>query len=259
MEKIFTAATIEEAKEMAVKEFGKAEEKITFEVIEEPKKGIFGKVKGEAKVKAEYVPTKTDVAKDYVTNVLAAMGFENIVISVEENEEGASFEVNAEGFEELIDKKPEFVDSLQYLTSLACNKLDKDYFRINIDCNGFRERRKAQLEELARKIAQKVKKSGRSTALEPMNPHERRIIHSTVAEIEGVESKSKGEEPYRKVIISSTTPRKYGKGGYKKHGRKSSHPKKEFDISTSFEKDYKKPKPEDELNLGSGVYGKIDI
>ena len=259
MKKIFTASTVEEAKEIAVKEFGKSEDKITFEVIEEPKKGLFGKIKGEAKVEAEYNPTKTDVAVEYLENVISAMGIENVSISVEENEESASLEISGEGFEQLIADKPEVMDSLQYLASLACNKLDKEYYRINLDCNGFREKRKAQLEELARKIAQKVKKSGRSTALEPMNPYERRIIHSAVAEIEGVESKSKGEEPYRKVIISSTNPKKFNKGGYKKHGKRNSRPKKEFDISTSFEKDYKKPKPEDELNLGSGVYGKIDI
>lgn len=261
MKQIFTAASVEEAKLLASKEFNADVEKISFTVIEEPKKGLFGKIKGEAKVEAEYSETKVDAAKKYIENVLNAMGIENVVFSEEEIEGGMLLEVNGDGFEEMIDKKPELVDSLQYLASLACNKLDGDYYRISIDCNGFREKRKKELEELAEKIAGGVKKTGRSSALEPMNPYERRIVHSVVANIEGVVSKSKGEEPYRKVIISSTEPRKYNdRGGYKKKGgRRNSRPKKAFDISTSFEKDYKKPKPEDELNLGSGLYGKIDI
>lgn len=262
MKKIFNAATVEEARELAAKEFEVSEELISFTVIEEPKKGLFGKIKGEAKVEAEYTaPSKADAAVSYIKKVLAAMGIENVTAQVEEIEGGAALEVNGDGFEELINGKPELVDSLQYLSSLACNKLGGDYYRINIDCNGFRERRKAELEELAKKIANGVKKTGRSSALEPMNPYERRIVHSVVAEIDGVVSKSKGEEPYRKVIISSTAPRKYNdRGGYKKRGgRRRQSPKKEFDISTSFEKDYKKPKPEDDLNLGSGLYGKIEF
>ena len=102
-----------------------------------------------------------------------------------------------------------------------------------------------------------------SSALEPMNPYERRIIHAAVSEIEGVTSQSKGEEPWRKVIISSTTPRKYdNRGGYKKNGGRrrnnNNRRSKGFDITTSFEKDYKKPKPEDTMK-DSGLYSKIEF
>lgn len=262
MKKIFTAATVAEAKAQAEKEFEVSEDKITFNILEEPKKGLFGKIKGEAKVEAEYIETKTDVASKYIKNVLNAMGIENVTIVPSEIDGGVQFEVNGDGLEELIGKKGEMLDSLQYLASLASNKLDREYFRISIDSNGFRARRKEQLEELARKIAEKVKKSGRSSALEPMNPYERRIIHAAVSEIEGVQSQSKGEEPYRKVIISSTTPRKYDdRGGYKKNrGRRNGGRRqpKAFDITTSFEKDYKKPKPEDTMT-GSGLYSKIEF
>lgn len=268
MKQVFTAATVEEAKLSAVKEFGVNEEKITFTVLEEPKKGIFGKVKGEAKVEAEYTETKTDIAVKYIKNVLTTMSVENVTVEVTEVENGASLEINGDGFEELIGKKGELLDSLQYLASLVSNRLDREYFRISTDCNGFRERRKVQLEELAKKIALNVKKNGRSSSLEPMNPYERRIIHAAVSEIEGVTSQSKGEEPYRKVIISSTTPRKYddNRGGYKKGGkgrrnggRKNgvSH-SKGFDFTTSFEKEYKKPKPEDSMK-GAGLYSKIEF
>ena len=117
MKKIFIAATVEEAKQAAAAEFGAAESEITFEVIEEPKKGIFGKVKGEARVQAEYEPpvvlTKADVAKKYMLDVIAAMGIENAEITVSDTENGAMFEINAEGFEELIGKQGELLAAFQ--------------------------------------------------------------------------------------------------------------------------------------------------
>lgn len=266
MKKLFTAATVEEAKTQAATEFDVAEEKITFTVVEEPKKGLFGKVKGEAKVEAEYTETKTDISVKYIKSVLKAMNVENVTIETTEVENGVQLEINADGFEEMIGNKGELLDSLQYLASLVSNRLDREYFRISTDCNGFRARRKVQLEELATKIANNVKKNGRSSALEPMNPYERRIIHAAVSEIEGVTSQSKGEEPYRKVIISSTTPRKFDdRGGFRKNnnrggGRRNGGPRKQksFDITTSFEKDYKKPKPEDNMT-SAGLYSKIEF
>lgn len=270
MKQTFIASTIEEARAQAAKEFDVSEDKITFTVIEEPKKNIFGKMKGEAKVEAEYTESKTDIAVKYIKTVLGTMGITNITIEVSEIENGINLEINGDGFEELIGTKGELLDSLQYLASLVSNKVDREYFRITTDCNGFRERRKKQLEELAVKIANNVKRNGRSSALEPMNPYERRIIHAAVSEIEGVTSQSKGEEPYRKVIISSTTPRKFddrrrngGKGrrgnnNGRRGGGRPHNKSKGFDFTTSFEKEYKKPKPEDSM-LGSGLYSKIEF
>lgn len=289
MKKIFTAATIEDAKQAACAEFGASESEITFVVLEEPKKSLFGKLKVEAKVEAEYEPAaaveetpdapdapapevsavdteafsaKSEIAKNYMLSLISAMGINNSEITVTNTENGALFEISGEEFEELIGKKGELLDALQYLSSLVCNKVDRDYFRVSTDCNGFRERRKTQLEELARKIAANVKKNGRNSALEPMNPYERRIIHAAVSEIEGVTSRSTGEEPYRKVIISSTERRprnndfRGGKGG-RRGGRRDRKPRAHYDITTSFEKDYKRPKPED--NLNAGLYGKIEF
>lgn len=268
VKKEFTAPTVEEAKQAAAAEFGAPEEEITFTVLEEPKKGLFGKVKGEARVEAEYEPpvvlTKADTAKNYMLSVISAMGIEGAEIDIDEIENGAMFEIKSEEFESVIGRKGELLDALQYLSSLVCNKVDRDYYRVSTDCNGFRERRKGQLENLARKIANNVKRSGRTSALEPMNPYERRIIHAAVSEIEGVTSHSTGEEPYRKVIISSTEkkPRnergdyRGGKGG-RRGGKRDRRPREHFDITTSFEKDYKRPKPEDTLN--AGLYGKIEF
>lgn len=260
MKKVFTAATVEQAKELACNEFQADESKIIFNVIEEPKKGLFGKVKGEAKVEAEYVVTKTDVAVKYIKNVLHAMGIENVTFSISDIENGCLIDLSGDELEQAIGKKGEILDSLQYLASLVSNKIDREYFRIILDCNNFREKRKEYLENLAEKIANNVKRNGRSSALEPMNPYERRIIHAVVSEIEGVTSKSTGEDPYRKVIISSTEKRRYNDhDGYKgpRKGRRDRKPKEHFDITTSFEKDYKKPKPED--NLEAGLYGKIEF
>lgn len=271
MKQEFTAPTVEEAKALAAKEFGVSEDKIVFTVIEEAKKGFLGMGKGDAKIEAEYTETKTDITVKYIEKVLTGMGVENITIGVTEIENGISLEINGDGFEEMIGAKGELLDSLQYLVSLVCNKVDREYFRITTDSNGFRERRKQQLEELAVKIANNVKKNGRSSALEPMNPYERRIVHAAVSEIEGVTSQSKGEEPYRKVIISSTNPRRGGdrrdfkrggKGGNRRNGgrRGGRRPQSTgFDFTTSFEKEYKKPKPEEDMDLGSGLYSKIDI
>lgn len=259
--KEFTAKTVEEAKQLAVRELAVPEERLSFSVIEEPKKGLFGKTKGDARVEASYEQTKADLAKSYITDMIKDMGVENVRIEAEETEDGAKFEIIADGFEEMIGKKGELLDALQYLASLSCNKIDRDYYRISIDSCGFREKRKEYLIELTKKIAENVKKNGRTSALEPMNPYERRIVHSTVSEIEGVSSRSVGEEPYRKVLISSTEKRERrndDRRGGRKNGRRS-RPPKSFDISTSFEKDYKKPKPEDTMDLGSGLYSKIEF
>lgn len=265
MKKEFTAKTVEEAKALAVQEFGVAEDKITFTVIEEPKKGLF-LTKGEAKIEAVYEQTKEQAAAEYIIRVLNKMGFKDAAIDITPIENGALLDIKAEGFEELLGKKGEVLDSLQYLASLVSNKINRDFFRITTDCAGFREKRKQQLEELAGKIAATVKRTGRTSALEPMNPYERRIIHAKVSETEGVTSRSTGEEPYRKVIISSTEKRSGGRGynndrrgGDRRGGRRNDRkPRAHFDITTSFEKDYKKPKPEDSMK-SAGLYSKIEF
>lgn len=207
---------------------------------------------------------KTEAAVNYIVNILEKMGLENVSAVPTEADGGIIIELSADGLSDMIGKKGELLDSLQYLSSLVCNRIDREYFRITTDSCGFRARRKAQLERLAHKLATNVKKSGRTHSLEPMNPYERRIIHAAVSEVEGVTSKSVGEEPYRKVVISSTEkkPRgdfKGGKGGRRGGGRGHSKPKPHYDITTSFEKNYKKPKPEDDMDLGSGAYGKINF
>lgn len=265
MKQVFTAKTIEEAKAMAAGEFGVEESRITFNVIEEPKKSLFGKLKGEAKVEAEYVQTKAEIAAEYIKGILKNMGLDT-ELSITENEDGAVIEILGDTSGTIIGRRGETLDAVQYLASMAANRGDKEYYRISVDSCGYREKRKAILEDLAVKISKTVLRTGRTSSLEPMNPYERRIIHSAVANIEGVTSKSIGEEPYRKVVISPTNPRPKrdgGKGGYnnKRGGdrRRSGGAPRSLDMmKTSFEKEYKKPKHEDSLIQGD-LYGKIDI
>lgn len=261
MKQVFTAKSIDEAKAMAAAEFGVEESKITFTVLEEPKKGLFGIVKGEAKVEAEYEPSKAQIAADYIKGILDNMGIDSS-LNVTETEDGAVIDILGDTSGAIIGRRGETLDAIQYLASMTANKGDKEYYRINVDSCGYREKRKAILEDLAVKISKTVIRTGRTTTLEPMNPYERRIIHSAVANIEGVTSKSIGEEPYRKVSISSTNPRPRsdGKTGYKKGGKKNGEytPRSLDMMKTSFEKEYKKPKPEDDLISGD-LYGKIDI
>lgn len=265
MEKIFTAKTVDEAVAAAVSEFGAEQEKIKIEILEEPKKVFFG-MKGEAKIKAAYEPSKADKAVNYIKNILTGMGVELVDLVVTENEDGVLIDIvtEGEGDEIVIGRRGENLDALQYLTSLVCNRGSEDYFRITLDSCGYREKRKAILERLATKIAKNVARSGRSSALEPMNPYERRIIHSVISEIDGVDSHSTGEEPYRKVVITSTKKRPYNKNNQRPRRQQKSD-----GFMTSFEKEYKRqqaeaPAPADEISVDLGnedvpLYGKIEF
>lgn len=271
----FTGKSIDEAKQKAADEFGVRIDQITFRVLNDVKKGLFGKIKEEAKVWAGYnKPVIADVTvidgikaekelneqieccRNYLTKIMDKMGID-AEINIAPSDNAFFIDIDSKGSGAVIGRRGETLDALQYLTSLVANKFEGEYKRITLNSCGYREKREETLIQLANKIGNKALKTGRATTLEPMNPYERRIIHSAVAKIEGVNSKSVGEEPYRKVVISPDHPKKNGggkNGGYKK--RKSDGPRS-LDLKTSFEKDYKKPKPED--NINAGLYGKIEL
>ncbi len=232
-------------------------------------------------VPSETSLAKIEKAKEYLLNILETMGIK-AELKVNAGKDSAIIEIVTHNSGAIIGKRGETLDSLQYLTFMTANRTDKEYYRIILNTANYRERRRKTLEELAAKIAKNVLHSHRSTTLEPMNPYERRIIHSAIAEIEGVSSKSIGEEPYRKVVISSDEkPPKSGKRrNYHDKNEKSDRPEKgrgrnrgrrdtrknpdapptriSMDsMKTSFEKDYKRPKPEDDIN--AGLYGKIEF
>ena len=150
---------------------------------------------------------KVEAAESYINDVIKAMDLGEITISTTVVDNVINFKLEGDVSGAAIGRRGETLDALQYLTGLAANRLDGDYVRIVLDSGNYRDKRRHTLEQLAKKLANSVLKSGRSTTLEPMNPYERRIIHSTVADIEGVTSSSIGEEPNRCVVISSTNPR----------------------------------------------------
>ncbi len=366
MTEIFSGNNVEEAKAAASAKFGVPVSEITFEIIEEGKKGFLGIGKVDAKVKASYenksadkaaevaekpasspAPTasaqpsaspaskmaadspisektseisaeqkcspvtaeksstasntsdsededysldnftlieddsllnpKVRIASDYIKSLLNAMQIKS-ELKIYQNSSAAVIDIVSDANGTIIGRRGETLDAIQYLSSMISNKGDKDYFRITIDCFGYRAKRKVTLQQLAEKVAKSVLRTGRAQPLEPMNPYERRVIHSAIAKIEGVSSRSVGEEPYRKIIISSINAKHYdrksGSGDRRdsnqhrrfpndRNDRRTERPHdtvreaKPVDLSTSFEKDYKRPKPEDSIE--GGLYGKIEF
>jgi spoIIIJ-associated protein len=147
-------------------------------------------------------PEKTVLAKEYILSILIDLKLEAELTDTEEDG-GVCINIVGKGLGAIIGRRGETLDALQYLASLVANRIDSDYMRITIDCGDYRAKRRETLEALAKKLAAQVIKTNVSRTLEPMNPFERRIIHATVSEIEGVSSTSVGEEPNRRVIITS--------------------------------------------------------
>jgi spoIIIJ-associated protein len=315
---IFTAKTFDEAKMMAAEEFKADELDIRFEIIEQPKKGLFG-TKGEFRVRAIYkeseavakpnpkaastgkATTASEAAEEpitpvdparfkhtieYIEKILNGLGVKNYKIEVKSSGKNNILDISGDNLGIIIGRRGETLDALQYLSILANNRGEKEKgdenarLHLVIDCNGYREKRAETLEALANRTSNKVIKQGRRITLEPMNPYERRIIHSKVAEIDGVFSNSIGDEPYRKVVISAEVVKRRsfnndrdrrgsndnrGNRRNESHGRtdrdviperipgavsnavESKSYKKSTGFSTSFEREYKRtesPAPE---------------
>ena len=201
-EAIKEAETIEEAKALALEELGISEDKAQFEVLIQPEKkknGLFGG--SLAKVKVFYEETPTDIAKAYLTDVLTKLGVTNVIIEANETEDGAEFDVNGDDIGFIIGHRGETLDALQYLTGLVVNHINDEYFRVIINIGNYREKREKTLEILGRKLAFKACKTGEKVSLEPMNPYERRIIHTAVQKVRGATSWSEGENLQRHVVI----------------------------------------------------------
>lgn len=308
MEKEFTAKTLDEAKALAAQEFGVSADEIDFELLDQPKKGLFGALKGAYKVKAVYeapaqsgaeeeeepetgeetvesvqdeeaaetdggeLPEDFDVSSslkvktaiEYLTDVLHALGLEKFEITPIKRDGNVVLNITGEKLGIVIGKRGETLDSLQYLTILASNRSEESYCRISLDCNDYRDKRRETLGALARKTSAKVIKQGRKIALEPMNPYERRIIHSCVAEIEGVSSRSTGTEPYRKVVIYADKPkfdnRRRGSGSRRSSdGASTRSYRQSSGFSTSFEREYKRRQYQPDENADAGEFSKETV
>ena len=201
-EAIKEAETIEEAKALALAELGVNEDKAQFEVLVQPEKKKFGLFGGSlAKVRVFYEETPTDIAKAYLSDVLTKLGVTNVVIEATETEDGAEFDVNGDDIGFIIGHRGETLDALQYLTGLVVNHIHDEYFRVIINIGNYREKREKTLEVLGRKLAFRACKTGEKVSLEPMNPYERRIIHTAVQKVRGATSWSEGENLQRHVVI----------------------------------------------------------
>ncbi len=318
MVKEFTAKTIDEAKALAEAEFGVSIDDMDYDILEQPKKGLFG-MKGVARISvsyeepaqlaepvAEITPAATEIeapaaiaeeeatftaddseendapaalpadfdvnssqkvaaAKQYLTDVLHALGLEGFEINAIKTENNVILDISGDKLGVVIGRRGETLDALQYLAILASNRTEESYCRISVDCNGYRDKRRETLEALAKRTSAKVIKQGRKIALEPMNPYERRIIHSCVAEIEGVSSHSTGVEPYRKVVIYADKPkfdnnrrgrRDRGDRGERTSGRNY---RQSSGFSTSFEREYKRRAYEPDESADAGEFSKETV
>ncbi len=205
-EVIISAKTVEEAVELAVSELGApSAEQIEYTVLEEPKKGFLGLGAQDAKISASYVSGGEARAVAFVNQLLSDMSIEADV-AVTEGENGeVRISIAGDSASVLIGHHGETLDSLQYLANLAANKRvggkKEAYTKVSVDVEGYRAKREETLRALARRMAGKVLKYKKSVMLEPMNPYERRIIHSEIQNMEGVSTNSIGSENNRKIVI----------------------------------------------------------
>ena len=198
----FKGKTKDEALMQASVELGVPSTDLEYEVVSEETKGFLGIGSKPCIIKARRKKTFIDEIREYLESLFKAMDIQT-EIQIEFDETENVLSINLEGPEMgiLIGKRGQTLDALQYIISLAVNKKSESYIRVKLDTENYRARRKETLENLAKNIAFKVKRSKRSFALEPMNPYERRIIHATLQNDKYVSTKSEGEEPYRKVIV----------------------------------------------------------
>ena len=221
-EAIATGATIEEAHRKACEMLGVDTTEAEFEILELPEKKKFGLFGGNpAKVRAFIRETPADVAANYLRSILGGMGLTNIQVEIREEDAGAELVLTGEDIGFIIGHRGETLDALQYLASLVANHVDESYYRITLDVGNYREKRKETLENLGKKMAARAVKTGRNASLEPMNPYERRIIHTAVQSVEGAKSWSEGEDLARHVVIGPEGGERYVKRDNRRGGSRN--------------------------------------
>ena len=288
-ELIKEAATVEEAKALIAAEFGVSEDAIEFEVQQEAEKKVLGIFGGTAAIVKGVLKggNAAIAAEKYLRGVLDAMGVENYTINVTEQDNLCAITLDGENLGFIIGRRGETLDALQDLTGLVANRADSAYYRVTLDIGNYREKREQSLVSLARRLGGQTARTGRRHSLEPMNPYERRIIHTTVQEMEGVISWSVGSDDRRHVIIgpSDDNPNKDkagrgGRGGHGNRGERSERggrghrrdsdyqvtaperPVREF-VSRSYSlpvaEDVAPVRTESEKEQNASLYGRIDL
>jgi spoIIIJ-associated protein len=228
-----TGSTVDSALESALKELGCNREDVEVEVLSHGKRGFLGLGASDAKVlvtvkgqeKSFYDEIKEESSdlfvKDYLLSILDKMGIEASV-SATENDGSLNLDVSGSLMGVVIGRRGDTLDALQYLCSLVYNKGREDYVRVNVDTENYRAKREETLINLAKRIANTVSKTGKSITLEPMNPNERRIIHSTLQSYDEINTYSIGEDPNRKIVVASKNASRRPRGNYRRTGGYSS-------------------------------------
>lgn len=212
-----SAKNVNDAKEAALLELGVSEEEAVIEIIEEGSKGFLGLGSKEAVVKASLKHPELVASKKFLASIFESMKVE-VQINADLDENGdIAINLEGENMGIIIGKRGDTLDSIQYLTSLIANKESEKYIKVIIDAENYREKRYNALIALSERLAEKVVRTGKRYTLEPMNPYERRIIHSNLQGNEKVTTRSVGEDPYRKVVIEPKNARPYYRKPYAKH------------------------------------------
>lgn len=199
----FTGKTEEDALTEAKIALGATTDEIEYEVIEKGSSGFLGIGSKPAVIKARKKGSIDDVARTFLNDIFKEMKMEvEVIINVDDTNRLIDIELKGDNMGLLIGKRGQTLDSLQQLTNLAVNKKSDSYYRVKLDTEDYRKRRRDTLENLAKNIAYKVKRTKRPVSLEPMNPFERRVIHSTLQNDRYVTTHSEGEEPYRHVVVA---------------------------------------------------------
>ena len=199
----FSAKTVNDCITNACQKFVVTSDKLEYEIVTEGSTGFLGFNAKPAIIKARVKYSVDETVREFLNKVFEAMNL-TVVIDLKYNEENATMDIDLSGDEMgvLIGKRGATLDSLQYLVSLVANKETENYIRVKVDTENYRQRRKDTLENLAKNISYKVKRTKRSVSLEPMNPYERRIIHSALQNDRFVTTHSEGDEPFRRVVVT---------------------------------------------------------
>lgn len=198
-----SAKTVSDAITEACQKLMVSSEKLEYVVVEEGSSGFLGIGSKPAVIKAKIKDTIEDKTKNFLNDVFKAMNLDvNIDLKYDELDRSMNIDLSGNEMGVLIGKRGQTLDSLQYLVSLVVNKDVEDYIRVKVDTENYRQRRRETLENLAKNIAYKVKRTKRPVSLEPMNPYERRIIHSALQNDRYVTTYSEGDEPFRHVVVA---------------------------------------------------------
>lgn len=274
-EAIGTGETVEQAKEAACKELGVESYEAEFEILEMPTKKTFGLFGGNpAKVRVYLEDDPAEAAAAYLRSLLGCMGVVNAKVEIKKEDGGAMLLISGEEIGFIIGHRGETLDSLQYLAGLVANHIGTGYYRVALDVGNYREKRRETLESLGKKMAEKSLRIGRNTSLEPMNPYERRIIHTAVQTVEGAKSWSEGEDLERHVVIGPIAGERFvrrpgpvnhnfnrrpGGAGQQQHGRAPYRPQQRPAAGAASRFPQREPNHAPSAAPKGALYGKIDV